>query len=87
MKTCLLLNGSFLTIVKKVHNVEFCDCPHYRSSWICRLLGAHGKGRKARGKKFVVCLLTVYFGTPNMFITLWFGFDYGTNLPLGTLII
>jgi hypothetical protein len=24
-------------------------------------------------------LLTVYFGTPNMFITLWFGFDYGTN--------
>jgi hypothetical protein len=32
-------------------------------------------------------LLTVYFGTPNMFITLWFGFDYGTNQPLGTLII
>jgi hypothetical protein len=24
-------------------------------------------------------MLTVYFGTPNMFITLWFGFDYGTN--------
>jgi hypothetical protein len=21
-------------------------------------------------------LLTVYFGTPSMFITLWFGFDY-----------
>jgi hypothetical protein len=32
-------------------------------------------------------LLMVYFGTPNMFITLWFGFDYGTNPPLGTLII
>jgi hypothetical protein len=32
-------------------------------------------------------LLTVYFGTPSMFITLWFGFDYGTNPPLGTLII
>jgi hypothetical protein len=32
-------------------------------------------------------VLTVYFGTPNMFITLWLGFDYGTNLPLGTLII
>jgi hypothetical protein len=32
-------------------------------------------------------LLTVYFGTPNMSITLWFGFVYGTNLPLGTLII
>jgi hypothetical protein len=31
-------------------------------------------------------LLTVYFGTPNMFITLWFGFIYGTNPPLGTLI-
>jgi hypothetical protein len=32
-------------------------------------------------------LLTVYFGTPSMFISLWFGFDYGTNPPLGTLII
>jgi hypothetical protein len=32
-------------------------------------------------------LLTVYFCTPSMFITLWFGFDYGTNPPLGTLII
>jgi hypothetical protein len=32
-------------------------------------------------------MLTVNFGTPNMFITLWFGFDYETNLPLGTLMI
>jgi hypothetical protein len=32
-------------------------------------------------------MLTVYFSTPSMLITLWFGFDYGTNLPLGTLII
>jgi hypothetical protein len=32
-------------------------------------------------------LLTVYFGTTSMFITLWFGFDYGTNPPLGKLII
>jgi hypothetical protein len=32
-------------------------------------------------------LLTVYFGAPSMFITLWFGFDYRTNPPLGTLII
>jgi hypothetical protein len=32
-------------------------------------------------------MLTVYFGTPNMFITLWFGFVYGTNPPLGTLIM
>jgi hypothetical protein len=27
------------------------------------------------------------FGTPNMFITLWFELDYGTNPPLGTLMI
>jgi hypothetical protein len=32
-------------------------------------------------------MLTVYFGTINMFITLWFGFGYGTNPPLGTQII
>jgi hypothetical protein len=32
-------------------------------------------------------VLTVYFGTPNMFNTLWFGFVYVTNPPLGTLII
>jgi hypothetical protein len=32
-------------------------------------------------------MLTVYFGTPNMFITLWYGFDYGTKPPLGTLMI
>jgi hypothetical protein len=32
-------------------------------------------------------MLMVCFGTPSMFITLWFGFDYGTNPPLGTLII
>jgi hypothetical protein len=37
--------------------------------------------------KTPVNLLTVYFGAPRMFITLWFGFDYGTNPPLGTLII
>jgi hypothetical protein len=38
-------------------------------------------------KVITTMVLTVYFGTPNMFITLWFGFDYETNLPLGTLII
>jgi hypothetical protein len=32
-------------------------------------------------------MLTVYFGAPNIFITHWFGFDYGTNQPLGTLMI
>jgi hypothetical protein len=37
--------------------------------------------------KRLVRVLMVYFGTPSMFITLWFGFDYGTNPPLGTLII
>jgi hypothetical protein len=46
--------------------------------------GTHG-APKARGGAEGV--LTVYFGTPNMFITLWFGFHYGTNPPLGTLII
>jgi hypothetical protein len=39
------------------------------------------------GEMCVGDMLTVYFGTPNMFITLRFGFDYGTNPPLGTLII
>jgi hypothetical protein len=32
-------------------------------------------------------MLTVYFGTPNMFIALLFGFVYGTNPPLSTRII
>ena len=32
-------------------------------------------------------MLTVNFGAPNIFVTLWFRFDYGTNPPLGTLII
>jgi hypothetical protein len=40
-----------------------------------------------RSKKAISQVLTVYFGTPSMFITLWFGFDYGTNPPLATLII
>jgi hypothetical protein len=43
---------------------------------------ARGRARSKRGE-----MLTVYFGTPNMFITLWFVFVYGTNPPLGTLII
>jgi hypothetical protein len=58
--------------------------------------GTRERVRCARGRatrlvdtwrSVAVPLLTVYFGTPNMFITLWFGFDYGTNPPLGTLII
>jgi hypothetical protein len=43
---------------------------------------ARGRARAKRGG-----MLTMYFGTRNMFITLWFGFVYGTNPPLGTLII
>jgi hypothetical protein len=31
-------------------------------------------------------MLMVYFGTPNMFITLWIELDYGTNIPLVTLM-
>jgi hypothetical protein len=51
-------------------------------TFLCRALFlTHDKGDLCRA------LLTVYFGTPSMFITLWFGFDYGTKLPLGTLII
>jgi hypothetical protein len=42
---------------------------------------ARGRARAKRGGG----MLTVYFGTPNMFVTLWFGFDYGTNPPLHTL--
>jgi hypothetical protein len=47
---------------------------------------------KSFGDDFIIYLvddnlLMVYFGAPSMFITLWFGFDYGTNPPLGTLIL
>jgi hypothetical protein len=44
---------------------------------------ARGRARSKRGGD----VDGVYFGTPNMFIRLWFGFDYGTKPPLGTLII
>jgi hypothetical protein len=46
--------------------------------WVARL---------GLGQDFADVVLTVFFGAPSMFITLWFGFDYGTNPPLGTLII
>jgi hypothetical protein len=73
-----------------------------RTRWLSSWLASDGpRGRRVRvggGSKlevgmlvvernFAEFLLTVYFGTPSMFITLWFGFDYGTNQPLGTLII
>jgi hypothetical protein len=53
------------------------------------LKGKQGLGLGPRTQETLgtIGMLTVYFGTPNMFITLWFGFDYGTNPPLGTLII
>jgi hypothetical protein len=43
--------------------------------------------QEAEGLEEEAKVLRVYFGAPSMFITLWFGFDYGTNPPLGTLII
>jgi hypothetical protein len=53
----------------------------WRCLWFC-LVEPHPRHPYA-----ATLLLTVYFGTPSMFVTLWFGFDYGTNPPLGTLII
>jgi hypothetical protein len=50
-------------------------------------LGGMETADGAQGDDEHAHLLTVYFGAPSMFITLWFGFDYGTNPPLGTLII
>jgi hypothetical protein len=45
-------------------------------------------GRQWLGKPLgMAALLMVYFGTPNMFTTLWFALDYETNPPLGTLMI
>jgi hypothetical protein len=29
----------------------------------------------------------VNFGAPNIFVILWFEFDYGTHPPIGTLMI
>jgi hypothetical protein len=43
--------------------------------------------KKGEQQRRPTWLLKVYFGTPNMFITLWFGLDYETNPPLGTLMI
>jgi hypothetical protein len=75
----------------------------FRGDGSCRtlrgvaLLGGGGSCRALRGVVLLRdcgglawhqnLLLTVYFGTPSMFITLWFGFYYITNPPLGTLII
>jgi hypothetical protein len=59
-----------------------------RAKAIVRTLPTWGDRKVAGGAAGQATpVLTVYFGTPSMFITLWFGFDYGTNPPLGTLII
>jgi hypothetical protein len=31
-------------------------------------------------------MLTVNFGAPNIFVTLWFELEYSPNPPLGTLL-
>jgi hypothetical protein len=46
----------------------------------------HPDARRCTRPVLGVQVLTVYFGTPSMFVTLSFGFDYGTNPTLGTLI-
>jgi hypothetical protein len=57
-------------------------------SWLQHLGRSSFTSNCSRTSKLSVGeMLTVYFGAPSMFITLWFGFDYGTNPPLGTLII
>jgi hypothetical protein len=69
--------------LKWLHLLCFQVVCMHSSRWRC--IGSGGACMCAGG---ALCgLLTVYFGTPSMFITLWFGFDYGTNPPLGTLII
>jgi hypothetical protein len=40
-----------------------------------------------RGWALGGALLTMNFGTPNMFVILWFELGYGTNPPLGTLML
>jgi hypothetical protein len=47
-------------------------------------VGLSGGSLVQESKSLSQRLLTVYFGTPNMFITLWFGLDYETNPPLRT---
>jgi hypothetical protein len=53
--------------------------------WCCE--ATSGSRYIGSGCYLFILVLMVYFGTPNMLITLWFGFVYGTNPPLGTLII
>jgi hypothetical protein len=81
-KTCYELMHSRTPKVGHFH-VFGCKCFILKKtrSWISLRLGP------SMVFSLVMHLLMVYFGTPSMFITLWFGFDYGTNPPLGTLII
>jgi hypothetical protein len=55
---------------------------------IQRVLRPSPQQYKSMMKKDARMLVSVdgVFGAPNMFVTLWFGFDYETNPPLGTLM-
>jgi hypothetical protein len=57
--------------------------------WMSLAKPLNGLNNSAFGAAFVLkyeILLMVNFGTPNMFITLWFELDYRNNTPLGTLM-
>jgi hypothetical protein len=88
----------FLDVYFGYHHIAMCIADQLATSFITPFGVYCYKtmpfGLKNAGATFQRCmrlifgeLLTVYFGAPSMFITLWFGFDYGTNPPLGTLII
>jgi hypothetical protein len=79
--TCFLEpKGHYFVIVIEWSDERGCELVHYAH---CYLAVPGVRIEKTEG----LTLLTVYFGAPSMFITLRFGFDYGTNPPLGTLII
>jgi hypothetical protein len=82
------------TVTDETVNLDHMECRDIQISCIAAksLAGPSEacrpqEGLKLEAPKYLGILLTVYFGTPSMFITLWFGFDYGTNPPVGTLII
>jgi hypothetical protein len=70
----------------EAHDKKGLPCVSYSTRWKKWLTAQDGDGVTGV-QTAALSLLTVYFGTPNMFITLSFWFDYGTNTPLGTLII
>jgi hypothetical protein len=82
-----------LDLVGELSGFPLVPCPDYGTARVVE--GRTQKKGENHSRLYFKCarnslsslLLKVYFGTPSMFITLWFGFDYGTNPPLGTLII